>query len=496
MAEAIGNLEKIKHIVVLMMENRSFDHMLGFLKLEGMAEVNGLTGNEYNLDPDGDKIGITAFDADAQKVQRHGEALEKKLDPDHSVDGVRTQLGHGYGDFPNGGFVKAFIESRDPKDKVGKDLWMVPMGYYTSKDLPVYDYLAHQYCVCDAWHSSIPGDTWPNRQYALAGQAGEKVNLRLGLLRRLLLKLTGLKLPGDPPLYEVPAFTRHLEEAQWRWYSHDPATLRCADGLYRKPGDLKKENFRYFERKTLSPVTKTAESWIFGHDSFLDDVAKGQLRAVSWIDPNFIDLNILDPNSNDDHPPTDIRAGQQLVLDTYEALANSPAWEQTLLVVVYDEHGGVYDHVTPPAVPAGDNSGFDTLGVRVPALVIGPHVRQHVSHELFDHTSLIKTILLRFAGQPEQAIQQMGPRVANAAHLGGLVADEPRRELGDLGPVRQQMRQWREGARAARTAPRANVKSPAPDGAGHPLVLTEFQDEFMKAAYALRHGVGVPPGHP
>jgi phospholipase C len=102
-------------------------------------------------------------------VQRHGEALQKKLDPDHSPKGVRTQLGPGYGDFHNGGFVKSFIDSRKPQDHVGPDLWMVPMGYYTAKDLPVYEHLAHEYCVCDRWHSAIPGDTWPNRLYALDG---------------------------------------------------------------------------------------------------------------------------------------------------------------------------------------------------------------------------------------------------------------------------------------------------------------------------------------
>jgi phospholipase C len=154
--DGLAELQQIRHIVVVMMENRSFDHMLGHLSLEGMADVNGLTGKEFNLDPSGNEILVTAFDADAHGVQRHGEALQKKLDPDHSKHGVQTQLGNGYGAFPNGGFVKSFIDSRRPEDDVGPDLWMVPMGYYTSKDLPVYDHLAHGFCVCDAWHASVP----------------------------------------------------------------------------------------------------------------------------------------------------------------------------------------------------------------------------------------------------------------------------------------------------------------------------------------------------
>src|SRR6476661_5552709 len=139
---ARDNLEEIKHIVVVMMENRSFDHMLGHRKLEGKLDIEGLSPELYNLDPHRNKIPITAFDADAQKIQRHGEALQKRLDPDHSPKGVAKQIGNGYGDFPMGGFVQAFVESRKPEDNVGEDLWMVPMGYYEAKDLPVYEFLA------------------------------------------------------------------------------------------------------------------------------------------------------------------------------------------------------------------------------------------------------------------------------------------------------------------------------------------------------------------
>src|SRR3954454_9696275 len=126
-------LDAIKHIVVLMMENRSFDHMLGYLKLDGMADIDGLTGPDanFNLDEDGNRIPIHALDAEKSTVQRSGEALQKKLDPDHSPKGVATQIGPGYGETPMGGFVKAFVDSRKPADNVGKDLWNVPMGYYT-----------------------------------------------------------------------------------------------------------------------------------------------------------------------------------------------------------------------------------------------------------------------------------------------------------------------------------------------------------------------------
>jgi phospholipase C len=490
--EGLDQLQQIKHIVVLMMENRSFDMMLGHLSLEGMPDVDGLTGPDvnFNVDPNGTRIPLTEFDADAQRVQRHGEALEKKLDPDHSKQGVQVQLGNGYGDEPMGGFVKAFIDSRKPEDNVSPGLWMVPMGYYTGKDLPTYDFLAHQFCVCDAWHASVPGDTWPNRLYSLTGREGDKVHP--SVIDRLKHLLPGaVKAIENAPIYDVEAFTRHLEDGQWRWYSHDPATLRAADGHYRK--EFMRDNFSFFDRKKLSFLTEAGEALIVGHDSFLDDAAKGQLRDVSWLDPNFIDLKILDPNSNDDHPPSDIRAGQALVLELYEALSRSPTWEDTLLVIVYDEHGGFYDHVPPPAVH--DDSGYRTLGVRVPALIVGPRVKQFVCHQTFDHTTLIKTILTRFAKDPDQAIAQMPQRVQNAHHLGVVLSDEPRTDIPGTASVRTAIDTWRAGAQERRRAAADGAPSEAADGAGQPFRMHEFQEEFVQFAIAMREH-GLPNGQP
>src|SRR6201995_490 len=132
----LGALTDVQHIVVVMMENRSFDHMLGYLGLLGTLDVEGLRPEFYNLDRDGNKIPVHAFDADASDATRHGDALRKALAPDHSVHGVATQLGAGYDghrhpDGHNGGFVRAFVETRKEEDDVARDLWSVPMGYYT-----------------------------------------------------------------------------------------------------------------------------------------------------------------------------------------------------------------------------------------------------------------------------------------------------------------------------------------------------------------------------
>jgi phospholipase C len=497
-------LRTLRHIVVVMMENRSFDHMLGYLRQEGMTEVDGLTGAESNLDRDGREIRVHAFDAEAQRVLRPGEALQKRLDPDHSPEGVQIQLGPGYGaeGAANGGFVRSFIESRKPDDGVGSDLWSVPMGYYTSKDLPVYDHLARQYCVCDAWHAAIPGDTWPNRLYALCGRAGPHVvDSNLSLLDRL----------RGMPIFDVPAFTRQLEDGQWRWYSHDPATLRAADGRYRDPARLMRDSFAFFDRRQIDFLTQALEEPIVRGGSFLDDAARGTLPQVSWIDPNFVDLSVGESSSNDDHPPSDIRAGQAFVFDVYDALRRSPRWQDTLLIVTYDEHGGFYDHVAPPPLPADDPSGFRTYGLRVPALFAGPRVRRQVLHgpppvagrderdqPQWDHGSLSKTILTTFASDPDAAVAAMPVRVQRAPQLGSILLDEPRTDVDPPRSARNLMEAWRLEARQRRQAsiaageatgdPSASGRrSPAPDGAGHPVVLTDFQSEWQKFAIAMRH---------
>jgi phospholipase C len=492
-------LKTLKHIVVVMMENRSFDHMLGYLRQEGMTDVDGLTGAEFNLDADGKKIPVHAFDAEANKVLRPGEALKKSLDPDHSPAGVKKQLGSGYtaGGPANGGFVRSFIDSRKKADNVGKDMWSVPMGYYTSKDVPVYDHLARQYCVCDRWYASIPGDTWPNRLFATTGTKSDKVDP--GQLFGPLTNLPPLRRFKSLPLYDLPAFTRQLGDKQWRWYSHDPGTLRLVDSKYRDFAHPMRDNFAFFDRRQIDWLTANLESPIVSGGSFLDHAAQGKLPQLSWIDPNFVDLSVLETNSNDDHPPSDIRAGQSFIFDVYDALLHSPNWQDTMLIVTYDEHGGFYDHVTPPALPGDDQMrpGFTTYGLRVPALIAGPRVSREVMHEpggggQFDHTALIKTILLAFAKDPAAAIAKMPPRVQRAPHLGDVLLDQARTDIDDPRNARELMQTWREEARQRRAAFSAQQRgsddhlASAPDGAGHPTILTHFQAEWHNFAMTMR----------
>jgi phospholipase C len=481
--EQLARLQEIKHIVVVMMENRSFDHMLGYLERDGLA-VDGLDGSESNDDADGTPHPVFELPPDRTAFHLPGEPLDESLDPCHSVDCVAQQLENR-----NGGFVKNFVAVKKPPQAD----WNLPMGYYTGTHLPVYNFLAHEFCVCDAWHSSVPGDTWPNRLYALAGREGRPVTQHLGIFQHLLGTSLWHRLL-NVPVYEVEAFTRQLADDQWRWYSHDPASLRAADAKYRNfTHMINRDNFAYFNRKEISLQTELVEELLFIDDSFLDDAATNQLRDVSWIDPNFVNLRVLDSNSNDDHPPSDVRAGQQLVLDIYDALSKTRDWPDTLLVVTYDEHGGFYDHVPPP--PVHDGGDHKTYGVRVPALVIGPRVRKDPCHALFDHTSIISTIIRRFAKDPASALAKLPLRARNAEDLSVVLADSARADVSDHAFLHDQMAEWRVKAREARAPAPNGQPSVASDGAGHPLTLNEFQEGFVTFALAMRK-LGLPAGRP
>jgi phospholipase C len=209
---------------------------------------------------------------------------------------------------------------------------------------------------------------------------------------------------------------------------------------------------------------------------------------VAWIDPNFIDLSVGERNSNDDHPPSDIRAAQQMVLQVVRALIESPKtqFSETMLIVTYDEHGGFFDHMPPP--PAPHDPEFPRYGVRVPAFVVSPWVEPAtVSHTLFDHTSIIRTILERFA---PAAVEQMGPRVAAAEHLGRLLTRAEPAVPGDYRAAVEAIANWR-----ATQAGDAAAATPIAGEVGEAGQLQGFQAEMVEAAVRLRSG-GLPAGRP
>ena len=432
------NLNKVKHLVVLMMENRSFDHMLGYLTADGvLSDVDGLDPSRHGNPR---KAG-----GELEPVRpMAGRFLHHKVqDPGHGAADVKEQLAGGMQ-----GFLRNYIKVLDRnkkawrKDKKGRlppvsELWDdVVLGYQQAHEVPVYDYIARNFVVCDRWFSSVAGPTWPNRMYAMTGGVPDKDDL--GLPSWVPDFITSRV--GGAPIYKGKAFPRWLRQDQWRWYSHDPATLRAADSAFRPAGDPNDfstdANFAYFNRRTLLEDT-----------TFLDDAARGTLPEVSWIDPNFVDVRVLGPpGSNDDHPPSRVILGQELVLTILLALAQSPCWNDSALLITYDEHGGFYDHVDPKDHPCpGDAEA--RYGVRVPALLVSPYAKQAVSHTVFDHTSIAKTILLRFGDETsrEKAFAALGTRVRAANDLGDLLPlDKPRAApLKDLRALAKRFVEWK-----------------------------------------------------
>jgi phospholipase C len=428
--DSVAALDEIEHIVVLMLENRSFDHMLGYLGLE-----------ENGLDVDGLAEGMAnVYDGRSHPIFRLTQtAFTKAQDPCHSGACVDEQVANG-----NGGFAANYIRTR--RDAAAADP-VVAMGYYDGKQLPIYDFLARRYCVCDRWFCSVRGATFPNRLYAVAGRsAGSRDN-------------------ADPPIYHLPSFIRHLDAAgaTWRWYTHELfATIWAID--------------RDLLPRTFDNVRPFSSPFSFA--DFFSAAQAGTLPNVAWIDPNFVDVGGA-VGSNDDHPPSDVRAGQELVLLIFNALARSPAWERTLLVITYDEHGGFFDHVEPPSAEDDDpRPEFRVLGPRVPALVVSPRVRAGVSHEVFDHTSIIKTCLVRFCRRENGLIPDMGARVSAANHLGVLLDRKvqiARPDESALLKLASSLADWR--ADSLRAEVEIQGEAVAPD----PIVLTDFQEDYAAA---------------
>lgn len=289
----------------------------------------------------------------------------------------------------------------------------------------------------------------------------------------------------------------------WRWYTYDFGTLRCADDEYLLGHHAR---FAYVDKPKLPFATALEEELLIDEDtaSFIEDARRGNLAAVSWIDPNFKDVNLAHIQSNDDHPPSDVQDGQELVFSVYNALASGPAWDKTLLLVVYDEHGGFFDHVPPPEAPDDDPATFGRYGVRVPAIVISPWVAPgSVCSTLFDHTSIIHTVLARFCPgelKRQSALKEaihwleeghphyMGKRVAQANDLGVLLTETS----AAAPPDRTELIDWytsRQAARAHRFATNP-VAFPAEQ-----RVFTDLQRSMLAGEQRLRRA-GLPVGQP
>ncbi len=368
--------DPIKHVVLLILENHSFDQMLGSLK-EAYPELEGVVaGANSNVDSDG-----------SEYPQAITTERQMALDPHHEVQNVAEQLQDH-----NGGFVKNFSRmypqsTREQRQSV--------MGYYPLNFLPAIHALAQEYTVCDHWFSSLPGPTWPNRFMALTGTAQGRVNMPDDGTHRA-------DLDGYFQQDQDTIFDRLNDKAIfWKSYFHDIP-----------------QSWVLVHQRAPHSVAR-----YFYVDEFFAD-ARGREQdfpQFCYIEPEFMG-NL----GNDDHPPHDIMKAQKLLADVYNALrANPELWRSTLLVVFYDEHGGFYDHVAPPpaVVPDDDHAeySFDQLGVRVPAVLVSPWVRKAVEKTEFDHTSLLKYLTEKWDLQPLPS-----RRIARANSIGIALAQQPR----------------------------------------------------------------------
>ncbi len=372
----------IRHVVVLMLENRSFDSMLGRLYPAG-GGFDGLTGQESNVwhRPDGAPQTIAVWTDPALRAQ---SLCIPDPDPGELFSDIHTQI-HGLdpaGGPTMGGFVDDYM--RQPPTTPAFDPRAVMHGF-TPDQLPVLSTLARAFGVSDRWHAAAPCQTWPNRFFAHCATAAGYIN-------------------NDPPHfpYEMETVFNRLADAgaEWRIYFHDiPQTAT----LWRLWGSVLRGRFRRFT------------------DDFARDAAAGTLPAYSFIEPRYFTDALAGTLPNDAHPPHNIAEAEALVARVYNAVRSGPGWPRTLLVITFDEHGGCYDHVVPPPAtapggPTPDGFDFGYFGVRVPAVIISPHVRpgsiiRPPGLTPFDHTSLIATLRRLFAFAP------LTPRDAAAPDL-------------------------------------------------------------------------------
>ncbi|GAB4845758.1 Non-specific phospholipase C6 [Ancistrocladus abbreviatus] len=350
----------IKIVVVLVMENRSFDHIIGWMKKSINPAINGVTGKECNP--------ISTKDISSQSICFTNDAEYVDPDPGHSFDDVTRQV-FGSSPIPSmTGFVEQALS-------MSQNLSETVMKGFKPENVPVYASLVQEFAIFDRWFSSIPGPTQPNRLFVYSATSHGAIShvkkqLALGFPQKTIF---------DSIEENGVDFGIYFQTA--------PTTL-----LYRNLRKLKYiPKFHQYDLK------------------FKEHARDGKLPPLTVIEPRYFDLK--DKPANDDHPSHDVANGQKLVKEVYETLRASPQWNETLLVITYDEHGGFFDHVQTPYVnvpnpdgntgPAPSFFKFDRLGVRVPTIMVSPWIKKGTviskpkgptPDSEFEHSSIPATI--------------------------------------------------------------------------------------------------------
>jgi phospholipase C len=393
-------MSKIDHIVVLMLENRSFDSMVGKLyDIHNLSPFDQVPRNQPFEGLSGKNLSnpIPEWETGAEhKTVPVGQArsfTSPEINPGETFEHVYVQLyGKSFSSksgaipeqAPMDGFVRDYIDAiREQMKQVEYDQYQKVMEGYTPEMLPVLSRLAYEYAICDQWFCSVPSQTWTNRSFVHAASSSGWVN----------------NTPYDKWLLGNHAETifnrisaQNREDLTWRVY-YDildivPLTLLI-----------------HFPR-----LSGYWESHFCSMEQFKKDAKEGNLPSYSFIEPRYF----LEPN--DQHSPHNVLHGEKLISEVYQAVRTGKHWERTLLIITYDEHGGCYDHVAPPkAVPPTieRNAGemgftFDRLGVRVCTVLISPYIERGTVFRAkqlldgmeqdvpLDHTSIIKTVTNRW----------------------------------------------------------------------------------------------------
>jgi phospholipase C len=374
----------LTHIFVLMLENRSFDHLLGF---SGLTGVDAVTGKRTTID------GLSGEESNSYLGQTYGVVQPAPetmpIDPGHEFLDVLKQLsgetavyppGGPYPPIDNSGFVADYASSPSPDEGNAPSDYCAVMRCCAPGQLPALTALARNFAVCDHWQAAMPGPTLPNRLFACAASSGG---------------LDHSPTNGELAQWQIDGFSfaqgtifDRLGQGGWRIFSGNDLPLVS---VLKGVNLLEVANFDGFAEAVADP---------------------GYAYRYTWIEPDYGEFWSSFAGGNSQHPLDGIAPGDALVKATYEAIRQSPHWPTSLLIVTWDEHGGFYDHAAPPAaVPPGDTAPgsahnkygftFDRYGVRVPAIIVSPLIPEStIDHRLYDHSSIPATIEKAFGLAP------------------------------------------------------------------------------------------------
>ncbi len=416
---------KIKHVVYYMVENRSFDHVCGWLYENDEANIHfvgrdgpfeGARPDMYNIDPSktGDDKKVFVSKYEDGKLSEDWVLDFLKDDPYHDKSDVMRQLFYDDRD--------GYSERATPR--MGGFVWnngaTDVMQTYAPEQLPVLDGLAKHFAVSDAWFSSMPGATDSNRAFAFTGSA-------LGQLNNFQNGDEYLYWPETPRRASIWKTLWSNGFTDWKIYN----SVEWMGFVH---------SYHLFLQGQIPAVDANKTKFIADNAQFKKDAAAGSLPAFSFLEPVWIG----EDGTSSYHPGADLVPGERALNEIYTALKAGPAWDETLLIITFDEHGGLYDHVPPPYAEnpwpndVTDGFRFDLMGVRVPTILVSPWVKKHTVFRsptpvAYDSTSFLAT-LLDWYGVPKSR-WCLGERVHNAPTFEGVFqSDAPRRDAPALSP--------------------------------------------------------------